>query len=153
MTDIEIPTIPDELSPYDWRELAVFDRKVSSEGWGYAVDEYPPRFEFAGYEPLPSGQLRELHRREKPGIERRWRENPAAMVDAHNAHLDEADRRADHRALWAVRFGNGEVHACPSEELARGLHGDDSCGRPALLTRDEPGGQWREVSPAGGGRA
>ncbi|HEV2927832.1 MAG TPA: hypothetical protein VGW74_04000 [Propionibacteriaceae bacterium] len=151
MTETTTTQVPAELSEYDWWELEAFHQKVLREGWRYAEENYGPRFEFAGYEPLDSDTLRGLWRRHRPELERVWAQDGQAACDRHNAHVNEAQRRAEHRALWAVRFANGRVATCPDEAAARFMHGEPTWTVVALLTRDVPGGQWREVEavPAG----
>lgn len=139
-------SIPETLSEYDWLELCAFDRKADWEGYAYAAANYPPRFEFANYELIDRAALRALHQRHSQEMEAWW--GTEGAVDAHNAHLDEVQRREEHRALWAVRFANGNVATSSDEESARFMHGSPSWSVEALLTRDEPGGEWREVTEA-----
>lgn len=134
--------VPDELLEYDFWELEAFHQKVLREGWRYAVENYVPLFSFANYEPLDSDTLRALWRRERPRIDQVWAGDGDAACERHNAHVIEAHRREVHQALWAVRFPSGSVCPYRDEVEARRMHREP--GR-ALLTRDEPGGEWREV--------
>lgn len=84
------------LSDFDFMELVVFDRKVDSEGFGYAAEEYSPAFERDGYAPCNDlNVLRDLRRQYIDRIDEFWRRDDA--VDLHNAHVYESNRRERER--------------------------------------------------------
>lgn len=139
---------PEELSEFDFWELEAWDSKIRSEGRDYAWENYPPQFEFASYQPVDREVAEGMLRQYRPAIEAAWCADGDAACAKHNAHVDEARRRAEHRALWAVRFANGNVGTVEDETHARWMYRDPSWNVAALLTRDEPGGEWREVTEA-----
>lgn len=133
---------PAALSEFDFLELECFASKVEREGFGYAAEEYAPRFEHRDYEPLTDkGELRNLlgaYRHELAT----FRARPDA-IERHNAHVDEAHRRADERCLWAAR-GPSRIVPCEAEHHARLLiNGPNDLD--TVLWRDAPGGAWTEV--------
>jgi len=150
MNPSQTPATPSRLSEYDLMELIVFDCKVASEGFDYAAAEYAPRFEFTDLQRLTNrGVLADLVLTRRNVIEDWWDDHEADGVDLCNKHVEAASARQDERCLWAVRFAGGNISCCETEELARALHTDASWGRPAVLRRSEPGGEWVEVAPAG----
>lgn len=88
----------DVLTDFDFLELVAFDRKVDSEGFTYAVENYAPVFERDGYVPCRDTRtLQGLRRKYADYIDRFWSRPDAC--DLHNAHIDESDRRERERAL------------------------------------------------------
>ncbi|QVJ00405.1 hypothetical protein KGD82_16730 [Nocardiopsis eucommiae] len=83
------------LSDHDWMELVAFDGKCRNEGFGYAADEYPPRFEdealSAAISHAPMDRLKKLVAHHEDAIDAWW-EQPDA-IDLINAH--QAAQRAD----------------------------------------------------------
>jgi len=86
-----------DLSNFDFMELVVFDRKVDSEGFRYAVENYPPVFEHDGYRPCDDGTLSDLRCKYADRINEFWEQENA--VDLHNAHVIEANRREREREM------------------------------------------------------
>lgn len=85
------------LSDFDFMELVAFDRKVDSEGFRYAAENYAPAFERDDYARCDDlNVLRDLRRGYAERIDEFWSRPDA--VDLHNAHIDEADRRERERA-------------------------------------------------------
>lgn len=86
------------LSDYDSLELVAFDAKVDWEGFDYAYEEYPPRFE--GSELLAVAEdyskLRALRAAYLDRIHAFWQEEGAQ--GRYDRHLDAADNRKARRS-------------------------------------------------------
>ena len=79
------------LTAFDFMELVAFDRKVDSEGFRYAAENYPPAFERDGYRRCDDlTRLHALLHEYADRINEFWDRDDA--VDLHNAHIDESDR-------------------------------------------------------------
>lgn len=87
------PTKDTPLSDYDFIELVVFAHKAESDGFGYAFENYPPRFEAPELAPVADDYslLRSLHDEWAEAVDEFWtRPDAGAAYDEHNA---EARRR------------------------------------------------------------
>lgn len=103
-----VPTKDTPLSDYDFVELVAFASKVESEGFGYAYEEYPPRFEAPELAPIADdyGLLRQLFEEWQEAVDEFWTRPDAEAV--YDAHIDEARRRRREQraaALAAVETG------------------------------------------------
>jgi hypothetical protein len=92
---------PETLSEYDFWELEAYWQKVRREGRRYAWENYSPAFEFADYEPVPYEVAQDLLDRHRADFIARWDADGDAACDAHNAHVDESNRRASERRAAA----------------------------------------------------
>lgn len=94
------PTQP-PLSDYDFLELVSFDAKVQWEGFEYASEEYPPRFEAPELHPVAEDYTR---------LKTLWESHEAAIA----AFWDQpdADGRYD-RHQTAAHFRNNRGSAAP----------------------------------------
>jgi hypothetical protein len=76
------------LSDHDWLELVSFDGKCQSEGFGYAADEYPPKFRdealAAAIGHAPMDRLKALMAHHQEAVDAWWNRDDA--VDLINAH-------------------------------------------------------------------
>ncbi|GAA2107943.1 hypothetical protein [Streptomyces synnematoformans] len=147
---------PSGLSDYDWLELLAFHWKIGSEGFTYAAEEYPPRFENPELQAQTGSldRLRGLHGDHEAAIGR-WLDHVGMQraVDLHNAHLDEVRKREKDACLFGIRCTDGHVIHLETREArerwAASLKaGAGEPGRrtpAALLERSEPGGAWTET--------
>jgi hypothetical protein len=97
-----VPSKDTPLSDYDFVELVAFASKVESEGFGYAFEEYPPRFEAPELAPIAAdfSLLRQLFDEWEEALDEFWtRDDAEAMYDAH---IDEARRRRREQRAAAV---------------------------------------------------
>ena len=92
-TPVTMPTEDTPLSDYDFIELVAFASKVESEGFGYAFEEYPPRFEAPEVAPIADDYslLRRLFDEWQEAVDEFWTRPDAEA--AYDAHIDEARRR------------------------------------------------------------
>ncbi|MET7688030.1 hypothetical protein ABZT06_08615 [Streptomyces sp. NPDC005483] len=90
---VTVPTKDTPLSEYDFVELVAFAHKVESEGFGYAFEEYPPRFEAPELDPIADDYslLRQLFDEWEEALDEFWTRPDAEA--AYDAHIDEARRR------------------------------------------------------------
>lgn len=144
---------PTTFSEYDWFELIAFNSKVRSEGFAYALENYPPRFEDPTMRMVAAdpGRLREHHAAQQTAIDAWWDAEPSA-VDLINDHIDESDRRERDACLWGIRCTDGYVIACDTREYRdsrvaylnkhRGKGWREPVG---LLQRFVPAGEWNET--------
>lgn len=84
-----------QLDEHDWMELVKFAGRVESEGFGYAAEEYQPRFKnealAAAIGRAPMDRLKALLKDRREAVDRFWeRPDAADLLDAH-----EAAQRAD----------------------------------------------------------
>lgn len=99
---VVVPSKDTPLSEYDFVELVAFAHKVESEGFGYAFEEYPPRFEAPELAPVAADYslLRQLFDEWQEALGEFWtRPDAGAVYDAHN---DEARRRRREERAAAV---------------------------------------------------
>ncbi|TXS21418.1 hypothetical protein EAO71_27345 [Streptomyces sp. ms191] len=88
-----------ELSEYDFLELAAFDAKVDWEGFDYAYEEYPPRFEAAELLSIAQdySKLRSLRAAYLDKIRAFWDQEDAQ--GKYDRHLTAADNRMARRRM------------------------------------------------------
>jgi hypothetical protein len=88
---------PPELSDYDFLELVAFDAKVDWEGFDYAFEEYPPRFESRELQAVADDYsgLKALRAAHLEKIQSFWQEDGA--MSRYDRHLDAADKRRSRR--------------------------------------------------------
>ncbi|MFG2269101.1 hypothetical protein ACGFNY_04925 [Streptomyces chartreusis] len=90
---IALPTKDTPLSDYDFIELVVFAHKAESDDFGYAFENYPPRFEAPELAPIADDYslLRQLCDEWREAVDEFWtRPDAGVAYDEHNA---EARRR------------------------------------------------------------
>lgn len=164
-SDPKAPNMTDtgiEFSDYDFMELIAFHSKVESEGFTYAYENYPPKFEA---EPLQRtaqdmGSMRRLFSDAQDRIDRWWADHPDDGVDLHNEHIDDRRERDEADRLWAVHPGGDfarkylwafetrqEAEAVIERNLehARTCHPDKETPDWRLLHREVPAGEWDTV--------
>ncbi|MFF8786895.1 hypothetical protein [Streptomyces sp. NPDC015125] len=154
MTDATSIQNPTDLSDYDWLEFVSFVWKVENEGYGYAAEEYCPKFEGAQMKTLADDYtaLRDFYRAHTTKVDT-WAEQIGweQAIDLTNAHVDEARKRQKDAHLWGIRCTDGylitaETEACRNSTVA---HLERNAGKgwrepAALLRREVPGGEWTE---------
>jgi hypothetical protein len=101
---VTVPTKDTQLSEYDFVELVAFASKVESEGFGYAYEEYPPRFEAPELAPIADDYslLRQLFDEWQEAVDEFWTRSDAEAV--YDAHVNEERRRR--RAQRSVAAGS-----------------------------------------------
>ncbi|MFJ2582749.1 hypothetical protein [Kitasatospora aureofaciens] len=105
MTDSSIEN-PTPWSDFDWMEFEGFVCKVDREGFGYAYNEYRPRFESASLQAVAADRssMHALYKANLPLVEGWWETvGPERACALHNAHVDEERRREDDACLWGFR--------------------------------------------------
>ncbi|MFE1318360.1 hypothetical protein [Kitasatospora phosalacinea] len=133
-------------------EFQAFVRKVDTEGFRYAYENYVPQFadsaELKAAAAVESRMLG-MYRQNQHLVERWWDLMGGEAVDLHNSHIDEVRRRRDDACLWSILCTDGYVIPAGSEEgrtswLKRMLDLSGPHGRTpaALLERAVPGGAW-----------
>lgn len=139
-----------------WAEMSDLDKgaallhlhKRDYEGVSYAVENYPCRY-------LDDPRLTALDAKAASRHAAQFGGEAEALTGEEYERLyDAALAEPDRRRLWGVRRDPGD-RVIPVETRARAVDlltviwpghspGDDAA-RYALLARDEPGGEWREV--------
>lgn len=145
---------PTTWSDYDFLEFECFVSKVGFEGFTYAAENYPPRFEDTELQAVANdlGALRVFYLKHEPKVDA-WYEQvgPDRACDLHNAHVDEERQRREDAHLFGIRCTDGYVITCDTE-ADRDRHAAyllENVGKgwrePAgLLRRDVAGGEWTE---------
>lgn len=88
--------LPAAFTEYDWFELVAFAGKVNREGFDYAYENYPPRFETVEMQAVAADpdQMRAECNAQLAAIDEWWRVEGANGADLINAHTAEAEQRA-----------------------------------------------------------
>ncbi|MFF9175935.1 hypothetical protein [Streptomyces sp. NPDC014793] len=155
MTSIANPT---EWSDFDWLEFEGFVSKVENEGFAYAAENYPPRFESSELQALTAefGSLRRLYRENEAKVDAWYSQvGPERACDIHNAHVDEARQRREDARLFGIRCTDDFVLTFDSESNRdrQAAYLLENVGKgwrvpQTLLRRDVPGGAWTDERPA-----
>jgi hypothetical protein len=144
MTDTTQP------SAFDLMELASFEAKADWEGSKkYAYDEWTWTFEDAALNERAGtfAGFMEIFRENQDAVDAWNDSHEGDAASLINAHRDEKQKRRDDACLWAVRR-NGRIFPQPTRERAEYFlkPGNVLSGTSyAVLKRDEPGGEWREI--------
>jgi hypothetical protein len=154
-TDIKNPT---DWSNFDFLEFEAFVSKVENEGFTYAAEEYPPRFESPELQAIAAdlGALRTLYVENEDKVESWWLlVGSERACDLHNAHVDEGRKRREDARLYGIRCTDGHVITYDTAEGRDSYsaymldnQGEGRRAPAALLVRDVPGGEWTEERPA-----
>jgi hypothetical protein len=111
-----------EVSNYDFMELILFAHKVEDEGWDYALEHYPPRFENRELRWLADDpeEFNRFYQDLEPTLEEWWTQRDIDTSGLYHAHLKEREQRADeHRR----RSGDAGPAAEPDELPGHGAVG------------------------------
>lgn len=155
MTNIQNPT---DWTDFDFLEFEAFVSKVENEGFTYAAENYPPRFESAELQDIAAdlGRLRTLYVENEAKVDDWYTAvGGERACDLHNAHVDEERQRREDARLFGIRCTDGFVITSDTEENRDGtvayLRENEGKGwrvPTALLRRDIPGGEWTVERPA-----
>jgi hypothetical protein len=155
-SDVRNPLAPN-VTDFDWLEFVAFVWKATQEGsYGYAVENYAPRFEAAAMQVIAADpkQFRMFYDAKKTDVDTWWDTvGGQTACDLHNAHVDEADKRLEDARLWGLRCTDGYTITCDTREDRDQLAGrmqaeGNRLGRrmpAALLQRFAAGGDWNET--------
>ncbi|MGV9268124.1 hypothetical protein ACWDRR_26065 [Kitasatospora sp. NPDC003701] len=148
MTDTGIDN-PSALSDFDFMELVAFDSKVDREGFSYAYENYPPRFESPELQEVAKDltSMRSFYGDHDHLVDQWWETVGGRGCDLHNAHIDEVQQHEDDLCLWGVLYEDGQSVLLTTEEQRENwleYMRRNNPGRPvaALLHRSEAGGEW-----------
>ncbi|MDG4792111.1 hypothetical protein O7626_40565 [Micromonospora sp. WMMD1102] len=146
--------IPEPVALPSWAEMSDLDKgaallhlhKREYEGAGYAVENYPVKY-------FDDPRLTSLERRAACRHAASFAREADGLPDAEYTRLyDLALEEPDRRCLWAARDENRVVPTETREYAVELLTVSWPEYQPnadrsgwALLARDEPGGEWREV--------
>lgn len=148
---IDLPTW-DEMSDLDKGAALLHLHKRDYEGTSYAVENYPCRY-------LDDLRLLALDGQDASRHAAQFAAQAEALEpDEHDRLYDAALAEPERRMLWAARRHSAD-RVIPAETRDRAIElltvfwprysPDDDRSKYALLTRDVPGGEWREVQIEG----
>jgi hypothetical protein len=158
MTDTTSIQNPTNWSDFDFLEFEAFVSKVENEGFTYAAEEYPPRFESPELQAMAAdlSTLRTLYVENESKVDDWYAQiGGERACDLHNDHVDEARKRREDARLFGIRCTDGLVLTKDTEEsrdsTATYLLENEGKGwrvPQVLLRREVPGGEWTEERPA-----